>query len=103
MKFYVIPEHIYKGAIEEMSGNMFHGGFLTNRAMGNPEPIEFDTEHEIEFRNDGWTVQHPISERLDGSLFDCDFANWDAGDIGYRGRYTLYMDEDGQLNIGDKL
>ena len=59
-------------------------------------------DHLIEFRNDGWTIQHPISERIDGSLFDCQFAIWDGGDIGHRGRYVLYADEDGQLNIGSE-
>lgn len=60
-------------------------------------------DHLIEFRNDGWTVQHPVAERIDGSLFDCHYANWDAGDIGYRGRYVLTMDEEGQLNIGAEV
>lgn len=58
-------------------------------------------EHLIEFRNNGWTVQHPLKECIDGSLFDCPMANWEGGDIGYRGRYVLYADEDGQLNIGE--
>ena len=60
-----------------------------------------DEGHLIEFRNDGWTVQHPLAERLGGSLFDCPMANWDGGDIGVRGTYVLYADEDGQLNIGE--
>lgn len=60
-------------------------------------------EHLIEFRNDGWTIQHPIAERLDGSMFDCPMANWDGGDIGYRGQYVLYQDDDGQLNIGAEV
>ena len=60
-------------------------------------------DHVIEFRDDGWTVQHPIVERITGSLFDCDFAHWDAGDIGYRGRFVLYQDDEGQLNIGSPV
>lgn len=60
-------------------------------------------DHLIEFRNDGWTVQHPITERIDGSLFDCDLAHWDGADIGYRGRYVLTHDEDGQLHIGEQV
>jgi hypothetical protein len=62
-----------------------------------------DDRHIIDFRNDGWTIQHPVRERLDGSLFDCDMSNWDGGDIGYRGRYVLLFDEDGQLVIGDEV
>jgi hypothetical protein len=30
-----------------------------------------DPRHQVEFRADGWTVAHPLAERLDGSLFDC--------------------------------
>lgn len=60
-------------------------------------------DHLIEFRNDGWTVQHPIAERIYGVLFDCDFAHWDGGDIGCRGRYVLYADNDGQLCVGNKV
>lgn len=29
------------------------------------------SEHVVKFTKDGWTMQHPLSERLDGSLFDC--------------------------------
>lgn len=47
-----------------------------------------DDRHEIEFRADGWTIAHPIRERLDGSLFDCS-ARWDANDPGIRGRREL--------------
>ena len=30
-----------------------------------------DRTHLVEFHQDGWTVLHPMSERLDGSLLDC--------------------------------
>lgn len=60
-------------------------------------------DHLIEFRNDGWTVQHPVIERIDGTLFDCRFANWDMGDIGLRGRFVLVENELGELCIGDKV
>lgn len=68
------------------------------RSVAKIEGDSHFDDHLIEFRNDGWTVQHPISERIDGTLFDCEF-NWDGGDIGYRGRYKLYHDELGNLNI----
>lgn len=59
--------------------------------------IHFD-DHLIEFRDDGWTVQHPFGERVDGSMFNCGFK-WQGGDIGYRGRYVLHRDEHGDLNV----
>jgi len=34
--------------------------------MGNPE-----TEHVVDFQADGYTVQHPLRERILGHLFDC--------------------------------
>lgn len=30
-----------------------------------------DAQHVIEFRADGWTIQHPLACRLNGQLFDC--------------------------------
>lgn len=53
-----------------------------------------DELHQVQLDNDGWTILHPLRERLDGSLFDCEF-NWSSGDIGYRGRY--WLDDNGQL------
>ena len=57
--------------------------------------------HLIEFRDDGWTVQHTLSERIDGSLFDCEFARWEGGDPGVRGRFVLLIDYEEQLSIGE--
>lgn len=35
--------------------------------------IDRDEKHVIEFRADGWTIQHPLACRADGrSLFDCE-------------------------------
>lgn len=35
--------------------------------------IDLDEQHVIEFRPDGWTIQHPLTCRADGrSLFDCE-------------------------------
>ena len=59
--------------------------------------------HLIEFRNDGWTIQHTLTERVDGSLFDCPFALWPYGDLGYRGRFVLLTDEDGDMTIGARV
>ncbi len=72
------------------------------RAAATVEGDAHFDDHLIEFRKNGWTVQHPVAERIEGSLFECRFANWDGGDVGLRGRYVLYYDEDqGALCIGD--
>lgn len=72
------------------------------RAADVEGDAHFD-DHLIEFRNNGWTVQHPIAERINGTLFGCTYAHWDGPDLGYRGRYVLYFDTEGQLSIGDEV
>lgn len=47
-----------------------------------------DELHQVELDDNGWTILHPLRERLDGSLFDCE-VDWSSGDIGVRGRYWL--------------
>lgn len=32
-----------------------------------------ETKHKIKVDGNDYTIEHPIIERLDGSLFDCDF------------------------------
>jgi hypothetical protein len=59
----------------------------------------YDGDHLIEFREDGWTIQHTLAERLNGTLFDCPRSTWTGGDPGLRGRYVL--NEDG--TIGDEV
>lgn len=51
-----------------------------------------DRVHLIEFRDDGWTIQHTLTERIDGTLFDCPLSNWTGGDPGVRGRFVLEAD-----------
>jgi hypothetical protein len=51
-----------------------------------------ETRHMIELRDDGWTIQHPVHERLDfNTLFDCD-VRWISEDLGVRGRFYLEWD-----------
>lgn len=56
----------------------------------------------IQFSADGWIISHPLRERLEGSLFDCDMA-WRGGDIGLRGRFRLLRNEQGELEVGGKV
>jgi len=62
------------------------------RAAGYEIVDVSDETHQIEFRDDGWTIIHPIKERLDGSLFDCR-ARWNAAEPGVRGRRELRYSE----------
>lgn len=51
-----------------------------------------DELHLIEFRDDGWTIQHTLTERIAGTLFDCPLSNWTGGDPEVRGRFVLNDD-----------
>lgn len=55
------------------------------------EELLAEEDHIICFRDSGWTIQHPLKERLDGSLFDCE-AFWDYDDPGSRGLFWLKND-----------
>jgi len=54
------------------------GGHITCSLIGCPDPAAVDkllddpeTEHVVEFRESDFTVRHPLRERIDGDLFDC--------------------------------
>lgn len=70
--------------------------FLEAAVSADPTPSEpTDEQHLIQFTDDGWTIAHPIRERLDlDSLFDCRMR-WDHDDPGVRGRFVL--NDDGTL------
>ncbi len=38
------------------------------------ELLDDGGEHIAKFRDGSWTLQHPLHERLSGSLFDCNFT-----------------------------
>lgn len=62
-----------------------------------------DRDHRIQFRNDGWTIEHPLSERLDGTLLGCPFK-WTDGDIGIRGTWIMYHDDEyDEFVLGDQV
>lgn len=52
----------------------------------------YDEQHLIEFRDDGWTIQHTLTERIDGGLFSCPLSRWTGGDPGVRGLFCLNPD-----------
>lgn len=55
-------------------------------------PGPYDDQHLIEFRDDGWTIQHTLGERTAATLFDCPISHWGGGDPGVRGRFVLNDD-----------
>lgn len=65
-----------------------------------------DAGHIIDLREDGWTIQHPLSCRP--NLFDCIY-NFAAAETRNelirhsRGRYHVGLDKDGWLAVGEKV
>lgn len=53
-----------------------------------------ETRHVIQFTDVGWTVAHPIRERLNDDIFSCRIF-WENDDPGLRGRF--YLNEDGTV------
>lgn len=51
--------------------------------------------HAVAFDADGWMVQHPLSERLDGSLFECEVSFSNLEEPPALGRF--WIETDGSL------
>lgn len=54
------------------------------------------TEHLVEVTGKGWTIQHPITDRLEGDLFSCQFNDLvritaEQGMFG-TGRHKVWLD-----------
>jgi hypothetical protein len=70
-----------------------------------PSPLpDSETEHVVEFREDGWTIKHPLACRP--NLFDC-AVNRAAGRALQEppaefGRFACGLAEDGQFVVGDR-
>jgi hypothetical protein len=54
------------------------GGYITCSLIGCPKPGavsqllgDWETEHIVVVGEEGFSIQHPLRERLDGELFDC--------------------------------
>lgn len=60
-----------------------------------PQDALGDARHAVEFREDGWTMMHPLSERLNGTLFDCSVDVSHIEEPAVLGRY--WLQEDGTL------
>jgi len=80
------------------------GGHVTCSLIGCPNPCAADavlgdreTEHVVVIREEGFTVQHPLRERLKGELFDCGLHSYLTnlgGPPAKPGRYRARPDGD---------
>lgn len=59
---------------------LFRGkkGWITCSHLDCPDPAavskilaDAETEHIVEIRSDGFSIQHPLRERINGRLYDC--------------------------------
>lgn len=57
----------------------------------------------VTFEDGGFTVLHPLRERIGGSLFDCPVhkavQEMDEGPVNGPGRYRAYLGSDGKLTL----
>lgn len=96
---YIEPDDVYLQNADAVLDDLEVDYELVLEALG----FDTDPRHIIEFRDDGWTIAHPLEERLNlDTLFGCG-VTWSDGDIGYRGRYYLWFDEDGEAVVGDPV
>lgn len=59
------------------------GGYVTCSFIRCPRPdavadllADRETEHIVTFGEEGFTIRHPLRERLDDALLDCDLHSW---------------------------
>jgi hypothetical protein len=68
--------------------------------------LDTDPRHIIDFRDNGWTVKHPLSCR-EGNLFGCrvnQAAEELVGPPAAYGRYECWVDSiDGRLIVGERV
>lgn len=65
------------------TGGDFQPGGITCSYVHCPDPLAVDkllsdseSNHIVILEDDGVAVQHPLRERLDGVLFDCNLFQW---------------------------
>jgi len=61
------------------------GGYITCAWIDCPHPdavstllADRETEHVVQFGEAGFTIRHPLRERLDDALMECDLHAWCA-------------------------
>jgi hypothetical protein len=89
---FLFRERLTTGQAEEIVARFAERGLRPLLISG--DVTMRDDHHLIELRQDGWTIAHPIRERLDlDTLFDCQ-AYWRDGDIGVYGRFQLLHEDE---------
>ena len=81
------------------------GGGITCSYLQCPDPTAVDTilseretEHVVVIDADGFTIKHPLRERVHGELFECGLHAYMAalgGPPQRHGRYRAMVDDDG--------
>jgi hypothetical protein len=89
--------------------HLMPGGMVKCLAPECPDPgsvtkllSDPETEHVADFTDDGWTLKHPLHERLDDGLFACGAGSAlacfaEAGTLPPPGRWRFRLDADGTL------
>jgi hypothetical protein len=88
--------HTTRDAAEALSNALAERGLRPLVIGLPPEGVVLQLEedhHIIQFTDHGWTIAHPIRERIHlDTLFDCP-VRWDE-DPGVRGRFVVEWDEE---------
>lgn len=89
-----------------------NGGHVTCGLVGCPNPTAVDTvlaeretEHVVVFTLDGFSIQHPLRERVMGEMFNCGLHEHCLsldGPPAYPGRYRALETSDGWRFTPDK-
>jgi hypothetical protein len=84
------------------------GGAILCHHYGCPEPTaahdilgDHETEHVVEFTTEGWTLRHPLIERIDDRLMSCAVGEMVAAlkNGPEPGRYRLIDPQLGRLGM----
>lgn len=77
----------------------------TGTVIGQAGPDAYSDHHIVDLREDGWTLQHPLSCRP--NLFDCPINKAAERDLidppAELGRFTCGLGDDGRFEIGDRI
>jgi len=88
------PDRALLHAADAVLARLHAGGYTV---------VEDDPRHLLQFTDSGWTLQHSLTCRLDGRLFDCPVntavSAWlrDDGDPRMRGLFHVDVDDHGDV------
>lgn len=91
--------------------HVMSGGMVKCLAEGCPDPgavtkilADRETGHVADVTEDGWTLKHPLRERIGDGLFTCGAGGAlarlaEAGALPAPGRWRLRLDADGSFPV----